>query len=125
MVAAMKLFEGRAATTNLVRSYDAAGITIGAERHELPLLVSATDVESLEGRSLDTLSDRDVARIVELKPDLVLAGGGGEVARPPSALRRTLEERRIAIEAMQLGAACRTFNVLVQEDRAVVALLLP
>lgn len=120
----MKLFEGRAAT-NLVRSYDAAGITIGAEHHALPLLLSATTVESLEGRSLATLSDRDVERIVGLTPDLVLAGSGGDVSRPPPMLRRTLEERRIAIESMQLGAACRTFNVLVQEDRAVVALLLP
>lgn len=125
MVAPMKLYEGRA-TTNLVRSYDADGITIGAERHSLPLLVTATRIEaSLEGRTLATLTERDLALILDQQPDLVLAGSAGAAPRAPPTLRSLLENRRIAIESMQLGAACRTFNVLLQEDRAVLALLLP
>ena len=31
----------------------------------------------------------------------------------------------IAIEAMDTGAACRTYNVLLAEDRLVAAALLP
>ncbi|RYG98549.1 MAG: hypothetical protein EON57_12485, partial [Alphaproteobacteria bacterium] len=43
----------------------------------------------------------------------------------PSAVRRLFEARGIALEAMDLGAACRTYNVLAQEDRQVVGLFLP
>jgi len=123
----MKLFEGRGATQNLVRSYGAEGITLMAapEVHALPLLLTATHVVGAEGRALDALTEQDLRAIEERHPDIVLVGGAEAPPRVPGALRHRLESRRIAIEAMQLGAACRTFNVLVQEDRAVLALLLP
>jgi uncharacterized protein len=38
---------------------------------------------------------------------------------------RQLAAKQISLEAMDLGAACRTYNVLAQEDRAVAALLFP
>jgi len=40
-------------------------------------------------------------------------------------LRALLASRQIALEVMDLGAACRTYNVLAQEDRPVAALLFP
>ncbi len=40
-------------------------------------------------------------------------------------LGRQLAAREISLEVMDLGAACRTYNVLAQEDRAVAALLFP
>jgi uncharacterized protein len=41
------------------------------------------------------------------------------------ALRLALKARGIAIEAMETGAACRTYNVLLAEDRRIAAALLP
>ena len=41
----------------------------------------------------------------------------------PPAVRAALVQRGVGLEAMQLGAACRTFNVLVQEERRVAAAL--
>ena len=43
----------------------------------------------------------------------------------PNALRNTLHAAGIVLEPMNSGAACRTFNVLVAEDRHVAAALLP
>jgi len=40
-------------------------------------------------------------------------------------LRAALRGRGIALEAMDTGAACRTYNVLLAEDRCVAAALLP
>ncbi len=128
IVPAMKLFEGRTATLNLIRSYGAEGVVLMAapERLSLPLVLTASHVSGgVAGRSLDTLTDADVSAIEALAPNLVLVGGASDVPRVPAALRQRLESKRIAVEAMQLGAACRTFNVLLQEDRAVLALLLP
>ncbi len=33
--------------------------------------------------------------------------------------------RKVGLEVMDLGAACRTYNILVQEDRRVAAVLFP
>ena len=41
----------------------------------------------------------------------------------PRSTARCPRARGIGLEAMQLGAACRTFNVLVQEERRVAAVL--
>jgi uncharacterized protein len=38
-------------------------------------------------------------------------------------VRAQFAARRVGLEVMQLGAACRTFNVLVQEERRVAAAL--
>jgi uncharacterized protein len=124
MVAAMKLYEGRTSATNLVRSYGADGIVLASGRQSLPLLLTATHSEALAASTLDTLGAADIDRIVGLAPTIVLVGSSEGLPQVPSPLRRSLESRGIAIESMQLGAACRTFNVLVQEDRPVLALLL-
>ena len=43
----------------------------------------------------------------------------------PPALRPALREAGIVVDAMDTGAACRTYNVLLAEDRRVAAALLP
>jgi uncharacterized protein len=40
-----------------------------------------------------------------------------------AAVRDEFARRGVGLEVMQLGAACRTFNVLVQEERRVLAAL--
>ncbi|HEX5455450.1 MAG TPA: Mth938-like domain-containing protein [Stellaceae bacterium] len=52
--------------------------------------------------------------------------GLGRLMRPLApTLRLALKARGIAVEAMDTGAACRTYNVLLGEDRRVAAALLP
>ena len=65
---------------------------------------------------------RQVASIV--KPEVVLLGTGAkqQFARPD--LYRALIQARIAVEFMNTPAACRTYNILVAEDRKVIAAIL-
>ena len=60
------------------------------------------------------------------------AGGRDPVARlrsqngpSPSKLRRELRDAGIVVDVMETGAACRTYNVLLSEERRVAAALLP
>jgi uncharacterized protein len=57
--------------------------------------------------------------------ELLLLGLGRAGAVVAPALRFTLKAHGIAIEAMSTGAACRTYNLLLREDRRVAAALLP
>jgi uncharacterized protein len=56
--------------------------------------------------------------------DLLLLGTGVDVAFVPQALRWRFREARIGLEVMQTGAAARTFNILVAENRKVGAALI-
>lgn len=124
MVSAMKLFEGRPGAANTVRSYGANGVTIGETLHALPLLLTASTVDaSFSAAAIDALASEHIERVLTHAPEIVIAGSLGGLRHAPAAVRHAFESRRVALECMDLGAACRTFNVLVQEDRAVVALL--
>lgn len=57
--------------------------------------------------------------------ELILLGLGRRGAPVKPALRAALKAHGIGVEAMDTGAACRTYNVLLAEDRLVAAALLP
>jgi uncharacterized protein len=57
--------------------------------------------------------------------ELVILGLGRRGAPAAAALRAALKAHGLGIEAMDTGAACRTYNVLLAEDRLVAAALLP
>ncbi len=54
---------------------------------------------------------------------ILIVGCGPRFVPVPVALRRALSEVGIVLEWMDTGAACRTFNVLLGEDRQVAAAL--
>ena len=93
----------------LERLLDAAGVDMSAQLE--PRVVVGSHM-------LD-----DVPRILALTPEVVLLGTGATQRFAPPAVRAALAQRGVGLEAMQLGAACRTFNVLVQEERRVAAAL--
>jgi uncharacterized protein len=57
--------------------------------------------------------------------DLLLLGCGAAMQLLPAAARAALKQAGVIVEPMDTGAACRTFNVLMGEDRRVAAALLP
>ena len=57
--------------------------------------------------------------------ELLLLGGGRRTAPVGAELRGALKAGGIAVEPMDTGAACRTYNMLVAEERRVAAALLP
>ena len=57
--------------------------------------------------------------------NVLLLGCGRRMAPVPTALRERMRAAGIVIEPMDTGGACRTYNVLLAEDRQVAAALLP
>ena len=59
-----------------------------------------------------------------MKIDVLIVGTGVDLVPLPRALKAALSEARIVGEPMSTGAAVRTFNVLLAEERAVAAALI-
>jgi uncharacterized protein len=57
--------------------------------------------------------------------EILLLGCGRRMQPVPLALRQALRAFGIVIDAMDTGAACRTYNILLAEERRVAAALLP
>ena len=58
-----------------------------------------------------------------LEPTIIVLGTGTERSLPDVELMAALAARSVGLETMNTPAACRTFNVLLQEQRRVVAAL--
>ena len=56
--------------------------------------------------------------------DVLLIGMGAEIAPLPGPARRALEAAGIGVEVMSTASACRTYNVLLAENRRVAAALI-
>ena len=56
-----------------------------------------------------------------LAPEVVVLSTGARQVFPRAALRAEFATRKIGLEVMEIGAACRTYNVLVGEERRVLA----
>lgn len=57
--------------------------------------------------------------------EILLVGTGTSLVPIPEELRRQFRRHRIMADSMSTGAAVRTYNVLLAENRAVAAALLP
>lgn len=56
--------------------------------------------------------------------DVLLLGCGADLLRVPSDVREAMREKGISCDSMSTGAAVRTFNVLLAEERSVAAALI-
>ena len=56
--------------------------------------------------------------------EILLIGCGRRMALLPAALRQSLRASGIVVDVMDTGAACRTYNGLMSEDRRVAAALI-
>ncbi len=77
-----------------------------------------------EPRSIDELTAVHIDRLVGFDPEIVIIGTGRQLRFPPLALTAALQVRGIGVEVMAHDAACRTFNILLAEDRRVLAALM-
>jgi uncharacterized protein len=108
-----------------IRGYTDGELRINNDRYREAVIVSADAVVSVpEVRHPDDLLAFDASRILKLEPELVLLGTGQRQIFPAAAVRALFLRAAIGFEFMDTGAACRTFNVLVAEQRRVVALLM-
>jgi uncharacterized protein len=109
---------------NLIRGYSATEIRIGEHSLQRSCIVTADRlITDWEPESFADLAPAHLEAILALTPEVVLLGTGATQRFAPPAVRALLAQRGVGLEAMQLGAACRTFNVLVQEGRRVAAAL--
>ena len=110
---------------NVITRREGGRVWINARALDYSVLVPwQGEVQPWGVAQFDDLAGTHFERILALQPELVIFGSGERLRFAPPALWRALIERRIGFETMDTAAACRTFNVLSSERRAVVAALL-
>jgi uncharacterized protein len=110
---------------HLIRRYGADFVTIGEEEIHASCIVAANLLlRDWPPRDVASLRVEHLAALFELEPEVVVLSTGERQQFPPLALRAEFSTRKIGLEVMEVGAACRTYNVLVGEERKVLAAIL-
>lgn len=100
-------------------------VSINNKRYQQPVAVMAGEVRTdWPATDFATLTEKHFDYFLELKPEVLLLGTGTKQQFAHPNLYRELIKARIGIEFMNTPAACRTYNILVAEDRKVVAAIL-
>ncbi len=115
-----------AETAQLVQSYGPAGFRVAGVEYASSVLVSPLVTSPVAATTLETLQIDAFDRLWTLEPplEILLIGTGATHVMLDPALRTALKARGVGVDAMATGAAARTFNVLLAEERRVAALLL-
>jgi len=114
-------FPGRAP----IDAYGDGGFRFADMSHRGSILCLPSGIHGWEPADPAALAAGDLARVVEEagEIDILLVGTGLDLKPLPAALRTRLREAGVSAEPMSTGAAVRTYNVLLAEDRLVAAAL--
>ena len=122
----MKLHLADTSGRNVVSGYGPGFIEINGERHGCALVVGPEHLDTNWMVSDADAIDADaMVALASLRAEIVLIGTGARQRFPAPAALRPLIEAGIGYEVMDTRAACRTYNILVAEDRKVLAALIP
>ncbi len=106
-----------------IQSYEPNQLTISGKVYTQSLLVSAQElICPWGGHAGQVLDLNDFLQLDLSEIELIIVGQTQDYLEIPANIRRYLFEQRIGIETMNLGAACRTFNVLLSEDRQILGI---
>ncbi len=121
----MKLQLAQLGETKLFTGYGNDYVLINRERFAHSVVVRADEVrEDWRVTNFAALRTADFDYFLTLQPDVLLLGTGTQQHFAHPQLYRNLTHAGIAVECMDSAAACRTYNILVAEDRKVIAAIL-
>lgn len=118
----MKFAEDHNTANYKISGYEHDTIAINGLPHSQSLVLSPMKLLSdwMPAKYSELNADH-LDAIYAMKPEIIILGTGLKQIFPPSEILRRLAKEQIGYEIMDTQAACRTFNILMAEDRTVVA----
>ncbi len=110
----------------IIESYGDGGFRVTGERYSGSILVLPERAAAWAPATIEDIDIESLEPVLSAEPavEVLLIGCGGSMAFIDPDLRAAAKARGVALEPMDTGAACRTYNVLTMEDRRVAAVLI-
>ena len=118
----MKFSEDTNPGSNVIQAYDDRGININGRRISQSLVIGKHHLHTdWPVASVENLTSELLQELLELQPEVILIGTGERIQFPHPQVYAHVVQQGVGIEFMDSGAACRTYNILLSEDREVIA----
>ena len=110
---------------NSISAFASGQVTVNGETITTSIIVTPERIiHDWLPAAFDEMECSHLERFGELDPEIILIGTGETLRFPPASWTADYLARGIGVEFMDTAAACRTYNVLLSEDRRVIAALL-
>jgi len=124
-VSTMKLHHSRQDGINIIKAYTDNSVTINKDVFTQSIVVQANAINrDWAPQTIEELNAEAFNELAQLDTEIILLGTGIKQRFPDRRLFIPLFDLKIGIEIMDTPAACRTYNILLEQDRAVTAALL-
>ena len=104
--------------------YGPGYVAINGVRYERSVIVQADRIIDWDVTNFDGLDAAAFSALAALRLEILILGTGAVLRFPEAAYVKVLRTAGIGMEVMDTSAACRTYNILLSEDRRVGAALL-
>ena len=120
----MKLHASVPSGANTITSYGDDYVAVNGARRDRNVIVTAAEVRAWSAADFAHLTVENFSELAALGVEIVLLGTGSRQRFPHPRLTAPLGRAHIGLEVMDTKAACRTYNILVAEERRVALALL-
>ncbi len=123
----MEITEIKGSGKPFVTAYGPGSFSFGDRVLSGPVMVTPDTIRGFDQPDLNRLKPENLARLLPFLQtmDIVLVGTGGAASTLPDDVRIWAIDQGLSLDIMDSGAAARTFNVLLAEERRVGAVLFP
>lgn len=108
-------------TLNIINGYDKDYLIVREHKITSSHILAPEHLASWPVNSLDELTPELISPLLSLNPEILIFGTGNKHQFPDKEVLKLLISNGVGYEFMDTMAACRTYNILVAEDRVVVA----
>jgi len=117
----MELTKESIQSKNFIRNYENNMIYIGESCYKHDILISNDNLVKWELDNISNLSLDDLSDLFKLNPEIIIIGTGNKTIIPKKEIIDEVNKQEIGFEYMITDSACKTFNILLAEERRVVA----
>lgn len=104
-----------------ILSYEPGRIETDEATYSTSIIITPKQAIVWRPKTINELTESDIMALLAFDPKIILLGTGSVLTFPPVAIWRGCIEKNVGYEVMDTAAACRTYNVLMSENRNVVA----
>ncbi|GMR05973.1 MAG: Mth938-like domain-containing protein [Gammaproteobacteria bacterium] len=121
----MKLHQQSTPNVNTIRAIEPGRIKINDQFYNNSLLVTSEKIDNTWiVKKPEELTVEILEELLKHKPEIIIIGSGLQHHFLDPMLTLTATQQGIGIEIMTTEAACHTYNILIGEDRDVLAALI-
>jgi uncharacterized protein len=110
---------------NLITGYDLNWVEVNQTRHQSSLIMTPDRLfPEWSVKTTKDIKENSFEAIESLDIEIILLGTGNKQEHLESRLLEYFSKKNIAIESMRNQSACRTYNILANEERKVLLALM-